>query len=85
MIIIYTADDASMSKSWKSKLHEYIAKTYKGVVPTPHYETKSHPHGGFTSTVTCKDMLMKAEGIGPSKATAEQNAACNALKKLNQI
>lgn len=45
------------------------------------YVSKESPKGGFESTVYCPD-IGYAEGEGPTKSAAENNAAYNAVKKL---
>ena len=48
------------------------------------YVSKESPRGGFVSTVYCPD-IGYAEGEGPTKSAAENNAAYNAIKKLGVV
>ena len=64
------------SKVWKLKLEQHYDT--KAVIK---YVSKECPKGGFESTVYCPN-IGYAEGEGPTKAAAENNAAYNAVKKL---
>ena len=66
----------STSKEWKLKLEQYYSKK-----PVIKYVSKECPKGGFESTVYCPD-IGYAEGEGPTKSAAENNAAYNAVNKL---
>ena len=71
-----TSKPKSTSKVWKLKLEQHYDK--KSVIK---YASKECPKGGFVSTVYCPD-IGYAEGEGPTKSAAENNAAYNAVKKL---
>ena len=69
---------STSKKIWKSKLEEHF-KDRKDI--SIKYVSKESPRGGFTSKVYCPD-IGYAEGEGSSKSAAENNAAYNALQKL---
>ena len=71
---------STSKKGWKSKLEEHL-KDRKDI--SIKYITKENPKGGFTSKVYCPE-IGYAEGEGSSKSAAENNAAYNALKKLEE-
>ena len=68
---------------YKTRLQEWAQDAFR---KTPNYKLKSHSgpdHQKEFVVAVCLDQLELAQGVGQSKKRASQNAAENALKKIN--
>ena len=74
-----SATKSTSKKRCKSKLEEHFKDRKDNI--SIKYVSKESPRGGFTSKVYCPD-IGYADGEGPSKSAAENDAAYNALQKL---